>query len=220
MKAALILLAGGKGIRMGGALPKQFLPLNELPVALHSLHVFDQVVAIEETVIVAAPEFHHLFPGRKMAFPGTRRQDSVWNGLQALDDSVELVCIHDAARPFITVKMIANVLEEGSRVGAAALGMPLKFTVKEVDGSAQVKKTLNRSSLWEIQTPQVVKKELLYRGFSIAFEQNLTVTDDVSLVELYQHPVQLVEGSYQNLKLTTVEDMQFAANLFKVAREL
>lgn len=215
MKAALILLAGGKGTRMGGTIPKQFLPLNDLIVSWHSLKVFNQVKAIVESVIVVDPEYQHLFPGYSYALPGNRRQDSVWNGLRALGSSIDLVCIHDAARPFITVAMVENVLAQAGLTGAAALGMPLKFTVKEVNAQGLVQTTLDRSSIWEIQTPQVVKRDLLHKGFSIAFDKNLTVTDDVGLVELFGHPVQLVAGSYQNLKLTTEEDLLMAKAILR-----
>lgn len=210
MRAALILLAGGKGTRMKAPILKQFFQLNGLPVALHSLKVFDQVKEIVQSVIVVDPDYQHYFPKRRCALPGVRRQDSVWNGLQALVEPVDLICIHDAARPFITIEMVENVLKQAELIGAAALGMPLKFTVKELDSQRRVKTSLNRSSLWEIQTPQAIRTALLYQGFSIAIDKNITVTDDVSLVELFDHPVQLVSGSYRNIKLTTEEDLWVA----------
>lgn len=210
MRVGLILLAGGKGTRMGMSIPKQYYSLAGRPVALHSLEVFEQMAMISQIVIVADPEFHHLFPGRVFADPGVRRQDSVWNGLQMIEPSIEYICIHDAARPFITVELVQNVLKEAFNMGAAAAAVPLKFSVKQVDSNGRVKCSLDRSEIWEMQTPQAVRKDLLMRGFKLAYDQNLTVTDDVGLVELFDHPVQLVRGSYQNLKITTKEDIQIA----------
>lgn len=215
MKVGLILLAGGKGTRMGNSIPKQFLPLKDCPVALHSLAVFD-TLALEQTVIVVNPDYEHLFPKRVYARPGMRRQDSVWNGLQALDPSCEFVCIHDAARPFITTGLVENVLSKAFEMGAATAAVPLKFSVKQADAEGRVKGSLDRSTIWEIQTPQVVRRDLLERGFAIAHEKNLTVTDDVGLVELFNHPVQLVMGSYSNLKLTTPEDFEIARGQYGI----
>ena len=210
MKVGLILLAGGKGTRMGLNLPKQYYNLSGQPVALYSLKVFQKIERIEQVVVVADPKFHSLFPGCTFADPGERRQDSVWNGLQKLDASIDYVCIHDAARPFIDLNLVENVLSAALMVGAAAAAVPLKFSVKQADESGRVERSLDRSHIWEMQTPQVVRKDLLMRGFKLAEDQNLTITDDVGLVELFDHPVQLVMGSYQNLKLTTPEDIQIA----------
>ncbi len=210
MKVGLILLAGGTGTRMGLSIPKQYYSLSGRPVALHSLEVFRQVPAIAQIVIVADSEYHHLFPGHTFASPGARRQDSVWNGLQKIDPSIDYICVHDAARPFITVELVESVVKEACKVGAAAAAVPLKFSVKQADSSGKVQCTLDRSTIWEMQTPQVVRKDLLQKGFALAIAQNLTATDDVGLVELFDQPVQLVPGSYQNLKLTTREDIQIA----------
>lgn len=209
MKIGLIFLAGGKGARMGGSLPKQFLELNHKPVVHHSLAVFDQIPFHHSVVVVDEP-YRHFFPGKTYALPGSRRQDSVWNGLQALDPSVEFVCIHDGARPFITKSLVEDLLSKGLEKGAAASAVPLKFTVKQTNSEGMVERTLDRSTIWEIHTPQVVRRDLLEKGFSIAHKHGLTVTDDVGLVELFDYPVQLVLGSYSNLKLTTQEDMAIA----------
>lgn len=210
MKVGLILLAGGKGTRMGLNVPKQYYSLSGQPVALHSLKVLEKIEMIEQIVIVAEPEFHHLFPGCKFASPGERRQDSVWNGLQKMNESISYICVHDAARPFLSAELVEKVLEAAFNVGAAAAAVPLKFSVKQADSNGKVQQSLDRSTIWEMQTPQVVRKDLMMQGFKLAQYQNLTITDDVGLVELFDHPVQLVMGSYQNLKLTTKEDIQIA----------
>lgn len=215
MSFGLIFLAGGKGTRMGLEMPKQFLNVKNRPLALHSLSIFQESGKFKEIVIVVDPLYQELFPNHKYAMPGVRRQDSVFNGLQILDQTIEYVCIHDAARPFISLEMIENVLLQAAYTGASAAAVPLKFSVKIADEKGRVKSSLDRSTVWEIQTPQAVRRDLLNIGFSIANEQNITVTDDVGLVELFDHPVQLVMGSHKNLKLTTPEDIVLAELLAK-----
>lgn len=208
----LVLLAGGQGVRMQTPLPKQFLPLGDKPLARHSLDVFLQCPFIVETVVVCAPEYRSLFNGYSVSFadPGQRRQDSLYNGLQCLSSQVEWVCVHDAARPFLTFEMLERLIQARQEVQAATLAVPIKSTVKEGDGKACVVRTLDRSRIWEIQTPQLVAKPILEAGFAHAIAHNLTVTDDVTLAELVGCPVKLVLGGYQNIKLTTPEDLLFA----------
>ena len=112
--------------------------------------------------------------------------------------------------PSISVQPANSNPPSADQIGAAATGMPIKFTVKETDGQNFVERTIPRSNLWEIQTPQVIHRDLLEKGFQEARDRNLTVTDDVSLVELLQHPVKIVEGDYTNLKITTKEDLALA----------
>ena len=210
MKVGLILLAGGKGTRMGMNIPKQYYLLAGKPVAMHSLDIFKQLPVFEQIVVVADTSYHSLFSEHTLALPGERRQDSVWNGLQKIDPSIDYVCIHDAARPFISSELVENLLKEAFKTGAAAAAVPLKFSIKQADEKGRVKRSLDRSEIWEMQTPQIVRKDLLKTGFKIAHDKGLTVTDDVGLVELFEHPVQLVHGSYKNLKLTTKEDIEIA----------
>ena len=212
LKTSVILLAGGKGERMGSALPKQFLPLHNKPIALYSLEILLQLVEVEEIIVVCAPQYRHFFDGWPVQFalPGEQRQDSVYSGLQMVHSHADWVSIHDAARPFITVEMIKTLFDEAETVGVASLAMPVKNTLKEVGEYQNVSRTLDRSRIWEIQTPQVLKKEILTAGFAYAHTHKLSVTDDVSLAELIGHPVKLVCGAYQNIKITTPEDLGFA----------
>lgn len=216
-----ILLAGGTGTRIGGPIPKQFMPLGGLPLALHSFKVFLACPQIDEIVVVCPEAYQHLFSTSgndksvRFASPGNRRQDSVFNGLEKSISSSPLVCIHDGARPFINAGMVGKVLEEAHNCGAATVAVPLKFTVKEADSSGNVINTPDRSKLWEIQTPQVVSRALLRKGFDYALANGLTVTDDVSLVELIGGKVKLVEGSHTNIKLTVPSDIAFAETLLK-----
>lgn len=207
---SLILLAGGTGSRMKSFLPKQFLQLGGKPVIFHSLEVFLKIKEIDEIVVVAPEDYHNLFSSYKCSKPGQRRQDSVYNGLQMVSQKTDHVLIHDGVRPFITVEMVQSLIGEGKKVGAATLGMPVKPTIKECNSQNFVERTPERSKVWEIQTPQFMTKKILEEGFKIAFEKNLTVTEETALAELINHPVKLVEGSYTNLKITTPEDLSLA----------
>lgn len=213
---SVILLAGGTGSRMQSSIPKQFLTLGSKPIALHSFELFASMPEIDEIIVVCSPESRILFKTERkkqisFALPGERRQDSVYNGLQAA--SFDLICIHDAARPFIDQPLVLRVLEAGRQFGAAAVGLPLKFTIKEIDHCQLVLNTPDRSKLWEIQTPQVVQHDILMQGFHYAHQHQLTVTDDVSLAELVKKPVKLVEGSSMNVKITVPSDLPIAHHL-------
>ncbi len=206
---SLILLAGGSGSRMGNPTPKQFLPLRGKPIALHSFEIFRQA-GIEEIVIVCALEYRHLFDDERFALPGKERHDSVRNGLELC--TKEWICVHDSARPFIDLAMIDRVYSAAKKTGAATVGMPMVSTVKETCEKGLVKRTLDRSLTWEIQTPQVVRKDILWEGFA----KGVAVTDDVSLAELAGYPVQVVEGNRSNLKITTKEDLIIARRLCEI----
>ncbi len=214
MRVSVILLAGGTGTRMGTKIPKQFLPLNDKIVARHSYDLFASMPEVAEIIVVCHPEYQHLF-NAKCVLPGQRRQDSVYNGFQAITSKVDLVCIHDSARPLVSEPLVRRVCDAGLKHGAATVGVPVKFTIKENDGRDFVRSTPDRSTLWEIQTPQAIKPELLQKGFDYVQQNGLTITDDVSLVELLNIPVKLVEGDDDNLKITTQQDFLLAAQLIK-----
>jgi 2-C-methyl-D-erythritol 4-phosphate cytidylyltransferase len=216
---AVILLAGGIGSRMKSKTPKQFLSINNKPIAQYSFDIFITLPNISEIVVVCAPEFRHLFslsnPKITLTFamPGERRQDSVFNGLNAIQKNVDYVCVHDSARPCINKELVQRVIDEARTHGAATVGMPIKFTVKESDHNNFVNNTPDRSRIWEIQTPQVIRFDWLHEGFQHTLKHNITVTDDVSVVELLKKPVKLVEGSYANIKITTPEDLILSSHL-------
>lgn len=218
---SVILLAGGKGKRMGASMPKQYLPLLGQPIALYSLYTFSRMPEVKEIVVVCDPSYQDIFEDAnekiqvdmKFSLPGKERQDSVYSGLQAVDLSSELVCIHDSARPLVLAEDVEKVLKDGLLIGAAVLGVPAKATIKEADSKSFVVKTLDRKTLWEMQTPQVIKPELLKRGFELVNRENLEVTDDVSIVEYLKHPVYITEGSYTNIKVTTPDDLLLAERI-------
>ncbi|CAH9086000.1 unnamed protein product [Cuscuta europaea] len=219
---SVIFLAGGMGKRMGVSMPKQYLPLLDQPIALYSFYTFSQLPQVKEIVVVCDPSYKDVFEDArekiktklKYALPGKERQDSVYSGFQAVDVNSELICIHDSARPLVLAEDIEKVLKDGLLVGAAVLGVPAKATIKEANDESFVVRTLNRKTLWEMQTPQVIKPELLKKGFElINSREGLEVTDDVSIVELLNHPVYITKGSYTNIKVTTPDDLLLAERI-------
>ncbi|CAN6458213.1 unnamed protein product [Victoria cruziana] len=224
---SVVLLAGGKGKRMGASMPKQYLPLLGRPIALYSLYTFADLPEVKEIIVVCDPSYRDIFEDAiegmrvdiKFAFPGKERQDSVFNGLQEIDGSAKLVCVHDSARPLVTSKDVKKVLKDGLLVGAAVLGVPVKATIKEANEKFFVVRTLDRDSLWEMQTPQVIKPQLLRDGFELVQRKGLAVTDDVSIVEYLDHPVYITQGSYTNIKVTTPDDMFLAERILNTATE-
>ncbi|KAK6915822.1 Cytidylyltransferase IspD/TarI [Dillenia turbinata] len=195
---SVILLAGGQGKRMGASMPKQYLPLLGQPIALYSFFTFADMNEVKEIVVVCDPSYKDIFEDSKekiqvnlkFALPGKERQDSVYNGLQ--------------------------VLKDGWLNGAAVLGVPVKATIKEANNESFVVRTLDRKTLWEMQTPQVIKPELLKKGFALVNGEGLEVTDDVSIVEHLKHPVYITEGSYTNIKVTTPDDLLLAERILNI----
>ncbi len=198
---------------MGITTPKQYLPLAGKIIALYSYELLHQLDQVKEVIVVCDTEYQSLFKNGIFAQPGERRQDSLFNALQHVCKDSEYVLVHDAARPLVRKEDVEAVIDAGLKFGAACLATPVKMTIKQADQSCMVIQTLPRDSLFEIQTPQVLKKELLIAGFEKAEKQNLTVSDDVSLAELIGHPVKLVMGSYENIKVTTPEDLLLAENV-------
>lgn len=209
----MILLSGGEGKRMGSHLPKQYLPLQGKPVVAHSLSCFLDHPSFTQYIVVCAPDYHPFFPDPRIEFalPGVRRQDSLYHGLSLV--RTDWVCVHDAARPFLTHELLSRLLDVGQRVGAATLATPVVSTIKEGTPDQQVQRTLERERLWEIQTPQLIATALLAKGFAYAERHQLTVTDDVALAELVDHPVALVVGSRENIKITTPIDLLICQNM-------
>jgi len=219
----VIVLAGGKGKRMKSAMPKQFLPLLGKPVFLRSLDVFQSMKDVVTCIVIVLDEsyreeFSAVVQADKRirwADPGTERQDSVFNGLQQISDDCSVVAVHDAARPLVTVDEVTRCLQDGIEHGAAVLGVPTKSTIKESADGAFVLRTVERSRLWEVHTPQVSTKALFLQGFAKVKAENLEVTDDVSVIEALGLPVKLTLGEYTNIKLTTPDDLSVAEQILR-----
>lgn len=222
-RVSVILLAGGSGSRMKADRPKQFLQLDGKTVLEHSITLFGHLPEVQQLIVVLASEYHADFaPVTKslpcpvcFAEPGVERQDSVYNGLALVSQTMQLACVHDAARPLVTIACIRQVCRDAMRFGAAVLGVPSKATIKESADGQFVLRTIPRDRLWEIQTPQVIKPSLLRRGFDKVRAEGLAVTDDVSIVEQLGEPVKITMGEYTNIKLTTPEDMNIAESILQ-----
>ncbi|MGL5264305.1 MAG: 2-C-methyl-D-erythritol 4-phosphate cytidylyltransferase [Candidatus Rhabdochlamydia sp.] len=216
-----ILLAGGKGTRFKNPIPKQFLSLGSKPLVLYSFEILAQCDLIAEIIVVCDDFYRYLFTTEsnlkiRFANPGMRRQDSVASGLAQITKG-SFVCIHDGARPFLPLEDLKKVIEEALIHKAAALAMPAKNTIKEIDSHGFVKQTLNRETLRETLTPQVIALDLLKKGLIEAEKKGVDITDDVSAVELIGHAVKLVSGASSNIKITNPEDLQSAQKIFKNA---
>lgn len=228
-----VVLAGGTGSRMKANMPKQYLPLRGKPVLHHSLDLFLERLpeycksvgksAPEHVVLVMDPSYQpeyqpfiDSYPKGRLTFanPGKERQGSVENGLNKLvevsNGKCKYVAVHDSARPLVTIEEVCNVVSDAKEHGAAVLGVPCKATIKESEDGSFVLRTIPRARLWEVHTPQVVEIDTLLRGFKKVAEEDLEVTDDVSIVEALGEPVKLTLGEYTNLKITTPEDMDVA----------
>jgi 2-C-methyl-D-erythritol 4-phosphate cytidylyltransferase len=219
--AAVLLLAGGKSTRLGAQVPKPFLPLCGKMVLHHSLEVFYALPYVIEVCIVCADDYRcHALPSPSncqltFAQPGKRRQDSVYNGLRALASNPSLIIVHDSARPLIDTALVTHTVAALQQHAAVACGVPVKNTLKRVNDDGIVVSTLAREHIWEIQTPQVIHRELLEQAFIHPSNSGKTVTDDVALIENMGLPVILVMGSYANIKITTPEDLPVAAALMQ-----
>ncbi len=216
-----ILLSGGIGSRVRSPQPKQYLPLHGKAVILHALEALLFFPFWQEIVIVCDEKHRSIFlpyqEKNRLAFasPGANRQESVFSGIQALAETTDFVCIHDGARPLLQKKHLETVIDQGKATGAAALAIPVTSTIKEASCDLTVIKTLDRSHLWEMQTPQVLSFPLLKKAHETAQKDGFLATDDIHLVERLGHPAHLVLGSKTNLKITTSEDFLFAELLLK-----
>jgi 2-C-methyl-D-erythritol 4-phosphate cytidylyltransferase len=210
--------AAGRGLRMGGSVPKQFLALGGQPLVLHSLRVLQASSVIEE-VILAVPQNemdyclkeivakHRFTKVTKVVPGGHERQDSVRHALEAVHDDVDVVLVHDAVRPFLTEQMVEGVVKAARAKGAAIIALPMKDTVKQVGADHVIERTVDRQALWLAQTPQAFRRDWLLAAHRKAHAEGIRATDDAYLIEWAGHPVCVVEGSGENIKVTRPEDM-------------
>jgi 2-C-methyl-D-erythritol 4-phosphate cytidylyltransferase len=219
-QVGVILLAGGVGKRMNSSTPKQLLMLHNKTMLERSLSVFLSIATVSSVVVVLDKMYrHHLQHVSDArvtwADPGAERQVSVMNGLVMLNETHSIVCVHDAARPLVTTDEALRCIHEGITHGAATLAVPVKATIKESIDGIFVHRTLDRARLWDIQTPQVARRENLLRGFEKVAAEGLQVTDDVSVIEALGLPVKLCRGEYTNIKITTPEDIAVAEEILR-----
>ena len=235
-KRTAIVLSAGSGKRMNSDTKKQYLLIKNKPIIYYSLNVFQQSSIIDEIILVASADdmdfvkkeiverygfdkVSHIVTG------GKERYNSVYNGLKCCSDS-EYVFIHDGARPFVTEDILKRAMDVLEEHGSAVVGMPVKDTIKIVNGDLEVTDTPNRKTVWQVQTPQCFKAKTAISAYEkLISEENsgelknrgIQVTDDAMVVETFYEPdnegtsrVRLVEGSYENIKITTPEDLKVA----------
>jgi len=220
-----LIVAAGKGTRMGPNVDKLFLEVAGRPVVAHTWARFNHAACIDEIVLVVrdrmqaafaelAEQFHFKKPYR-LALGGKERQDSVWNGLQALDAGAEVVAIQDGARPCTTEKLIADTIEAARETGAAVASQRVTDTIKESDGGTLIARTVDRSRLWAVQTPQSFRVEVIRRALAAVKGKGLIVTDDTAACEQIGQAVKLVESAAPNPKVTRPADLAYVEALLR-----
>ena len=224
MTVALIV-AAGKGTRMGPGMDKLFLELNGMPVVAHTWRTFDKAGAIGEIVMVVRDgmqaEFEKLAErfslNKKCRFipGGKERQDSVWNGLEALPPDSDIVAIQDAARPCTTTALIEATIEAAKETGAAVAAQHVTDTIKESSDGKLIERTIDRSRLWSVQTPQTFRVEVIRRALGEVRRRGLIITDDTAACELICQPVRLVVSTQPNPKVTRPEDLPYIEHLLR-----
>lgn len=226
MKTIAIVPAAGTGERMGIDRKKPYLLLNQRPLLYYTLTALASIPSIAQIIVAVAPgderfcqqqvleKFHfnksiQLIPG------GSSRQESVRRLLERVPDDAQLVLIHDGARPLITPELLEQAIAETRVWKATVLAVPVKDTIKSANDTLQIEKTISREQLWAIQTPQTFERSVIQEAHQRASQEGFIGTDDAALVERMGVRVKIVMGSYDNIKITTPEDLIVAEALLK-----
>jgi len=225
MNVRAIIAAGGRGERMGGDLPKQFIQIKKKPVLAYTLENFEKCKLIDEIILVVPEEYVGLCSYkvvdvfnfrkiRKIISGGKERQDSVYKALLSLPGNTDIVTIHDGVRPFISTEKIVKSIEMCQNDKAVILALPINETVKRVEDKFVIT-TLDREKLWVAQTPQTFEYKLILEAYKKAMQDGFIGTDDSSLVEWIGFKVKVLEGEYENIKITTPEDLVLAERILE-----
>lgn len=223
---AAIIVAAGQGARMRGSLRKQYLPLADLPVLAHTVAVLGSCEPIDCIYLVVPRDDFEFCRERilnrvqvtasvNLVAGGDRRQESVYQGVQRLEPDCGIVVIHDGVRPFVQPDRVVACIRGAQKFGACILGIPAYDTLKQVDESGSIVKTVDRNAIWMAQTPQAFKYELIKKAHDQACMDDYQGTDDASLVERLGAPVRIISGSRNNFKITTKEDLETARALLE-----
>lgn len=225
-RVSVIIAAAGMSNRMGSKINKQFIALNGKPILAHTIEKFEKSRYIDEIILVAKEEeieYCRKEIIKKYKFKkvsnvirgGKERQDSIYNGILALNENADIVLTHDGARPFVKNENIEDGIKGVIEHGACVIGVPVTDTIKVVGKDKNIKDTPQRSLLWAAQTPQCFLKDILIKGYEKAMKDNFLGTDDSSIVERIGYDVKILMGSYENIKITTPEDIILAESLLK-----
>ncbi|MHB8065469.1 MAG: 2-C-methyl-D-erythritol 4-phosphate cytidylyltransferase [Ruminiclostridium sp.] len=225
-----IITAAGKGTRMNSDINKQYIKLAGIPVLSRTIEAFQQCKAVDSIILVVNEEDinfcrhriveHYNFTKVKsLVSGGAQRQNSVYKGLCAVREACKIVLIHDGARPFVTNENIVACINAVKTYGACGVGVRLKDTVKICDQNGFVTATPDRNNLWSIQTPQGFAYDIIMDAHEKAIQSDYIGTDDMVLVEKLGIPVKIVEGNYQNIKITTPEDLAIGESIVAIMQD-
>lgn len=218
-KVYAIIAAAGSGTRLGGSVQKQFLSLREKPILVHTIQRFESSTEVDE-IALAVPEEslvdvehlisrHRLHKVSKVVRGGEKRQDSVYNVLKRLQFRPgDIILVHDGVRPFVLLKKISELIAACVEHEAVVLAVQPKDTIRRSNGGGFFDQTLDRTALWMIQTPQAFRAQVLQRAFEKAAKEKFYSTDEAALVERLGVRAKIVEGNYDNIKITTKEDLE------------
>jgi 2-C-methyl-D-erythritol 4-phosphate cytidylyltransferase len=221
---AAVVAAAGIGRRMGKRMPKQLLELGGKPILLRTLETLERMPEIGCVVVAAGQNILHdvakavdswgLTKVVNIVEGGAQRQDTVWRGLAAVPEYAEIVMVHDAVRPFVSASKIRETIEAAAEHGAAILAVRPRSTIKRGAGD-RIEATLDRDGLWEVQTPQAFRRDILMAAYAKAMAEGFYATDDAALVERTGIEVAVVEGEERNIKITTPLDLRIAAAILE-----
>lgn len=221
----VVIVAAGTGSRMKKDINKQFIKLKNKEIVAHTIEKFYNSENIDDIVVVIREDEEgyfnknikekYGFTNIKVAHGGNERQDSVFNGIKMLKKECDVVLIHDGARPFVTDDIIKRSINKANENNAIVVGVKVKDTIKVVSDNGNIVDTPNRSYLWAVQTPQVFKYDIITKAYEDAYNNNYYGTDDAMLVERIGYNVKMIEGSYNNIKITTQEDLEFGEQILK-----
>lgn len=226
-KVYAIIVAAGKGLRLKGALRKQYIALDGIPILRHTLNKFDSCEQVNQIIVVAPKEDLDFCRNEILMSPklqkdvhlvagGAERQDSVFIGLNAIETDDGIVLIHDGVRPFVRQSHLAACINGAAEFGACILGIPAFDTVKKVSSTNVITQTLIRDNLWLAQTPQAFQLKLIKKAHETAKQEGFIGTDDASLVERLGEVVKIIPGSRSNIKITDQEDLELAQALSRI----
>jgi 2-C-methyl-D-erythritol 4-phosphate cytidylyltransferase len=220
-----IIVAAGKGTRMGANVDKLWLEVAGRPVVAHTWKQFNDAACIDEIILVVrdgmqehfaklAAKFNFQKPFRLVG-GGVERQDSVWNGLEAVSAKTRIVAIQDAARPCTSAELVAATIEAALETGAAVAAQPVADTIKETADGKVISRTVDRTKLWSVQTPQTFRVEIIRNAIVTARQKGLVLTDDTAACELIGQPVRLVKSTTPNPKVTVPSDLPLIESLLR-----
>lgn len=224
---SVIIVAAGSGKRMQRNINKQFIKLNEKEIIAHTIDAFYKNKNIDEIIVCIKKEEEEFFKKQilekndfkniKIAYGGKERQDSIYNGLKSVDKNCKIVLIHDGARPFVDNRIIEESILVAKEKKAVVVGVPVKDTIKIViDGN--ITDTPNRANLWSAQTPQTFDYSLITKAYEEAYKSNYYGTDDSMLVENIGQEVTMIMGSYENIKITSPEDLNIGEQILSLRK--